>query len=108
MTAELRFDPDWLLAEASRQADGLQDFGDASFRPALEKLCHSLETEAKLSPLGRQLLHGKFIELLINRLRIEDYFQRHPEINRRSRDRASGHRRFATHRHDVVTASLGL
>src|SRR5688572_5084609 len=79
MTVELRFDPDKLLEAASQQA-GLADYGDPSFRKALEILCDSLEREAKLSDLGRQLLHGKFVELLVNRLRIEDYFKRHPEI----------------------------
>ncbi|MGH8453246.1 MAG: sulfotransferase family protein, partial [Nevskiales bacterium] len=80
MEQNLKFDLEALLAEASRQVNGPQDFGDPSFRKALEVLCHSIETEAKLSPLGRQLLHGKFIELLVNRLRIEEYFKRHPEI----------------------------
>jgi hypothetical protein len=80
MSHTLKFEPDTLLAEATRQAGGLDDFGDPSFRPALEILCHSLETEAKLSELGRQLLHGKCVELLVNRLRIEQYFKQHPEI----------------------------
>jgi hypothetical protein len=80
MSAELKFEPATLLAEASRQAEGLKDFGDPSFRKALDVLCRSLEGEAKLSPLGRQLLHGKFIELLVNRLLIEAYIKRHPEI----------------------------
>lgn len=80
MEQNLKFHSGTLLAEATRQAGGLTDFGDPSFRTALDVLCHSLETEAKLSELGRQLLHGKCIELLANRLRIEDYFKRHPEI----------------------------
>lgn len=80
MTAVLQFEPGQLLAEASRQADNLTDYGDHSFRTALDKLCFSLEHEARLSELGRQLLHGKLIELLVNRLRIEDYFHQHPEI----------------------------
>lgn len=80
MSTELRFDPPALLASATEQSGGLTDFGDPSFRKALEVLCRSLETEANLSPLGRQLLHGKFIELLVNRLRIEQYFTQHPEI----------------------------
>jgi hypothetical protein len=82
MSAELKFDPGALIAEATRQAEGLTDFGDPSFRPALEVLCRSLESEAKLSELGRQLLHGKFVELLVNRLRIEACFEQHPEIER--------------------------
>jgi len=80
MNAELRFVPPALLAAASEQSGGLADFGDPAFHKALNVLCDSLEREANLSPLGRQLLHGKFIELLVNRLRIEQYFKDHPEI----------------------------
>lgn len=80
MSTEPRFEPQALLAEATRQADGLTDFGDTSFRPALDVLCRSLEEEAKLSPLGRQLLHHKLVEMLVNRLRIEAWFRDHPEI----------------------------
>lgn len=75
-----RFVPDELLAEASRQAGGLKDFGDTAFREPFGVLCDSLEREAKLSALGRTLLHQKFIELLVNRLRVEDWYARHPEI----------------------------
>ncbi len=100
MSSELKFDPQLLMdlaisatrvespvpaspargANAAAKRSVLTDFGDPSFRTALEVLCHSLETEAKLSALGRQLLHGKFVELLVNRLRIEQYFKDHPEI----------------------------
>lgn len=80
MSAELRFDPPALLAAAVEQSGGLTDFGDPAFHKALNVLCDSLEREANLSPLGRQLLHGKFIELLVNRLRIEQFFKDHPEI----------------------------
>src|SRR3569623_1131534 len=51
-----------LLDEACRQAGGRSDFGDASFREGLDVLCQSLEAEANLSPLGRQLLHHKYVE----------------------------------------------
>jgi len=77
----LIFDPSALEAAAIAQSGGLTDFGDPSYRVALEQLCASLEAEAKLSDFGRQLLHHKFVEMLVNRLRIEDYFRRHPEIN---------------------------
>lgn len=76
-----RFEPEALLAAASVQAEGLSDFGDPRFRPALDALCAALEGEAHLSPLGRQLLHHKLLELLVNRLRIEDWFKRHPQID---------------------------
>ncbi len=76
----IRFEPAALLAEASGKTGGLTDFGDPSFRKGLAVFCRSLEDEAKLSPLGRQLLYQKVIELLTNRLGIENWYMRHPEI----------------------------
>ena len=80
MTGPRHFLPDQLLAEASAATGGLQDFGDADFRPALQVLCESLDGEAKVSELGRLLLKQKILSLLMNQLRIEDYFRRYPGI----------------------------
>jgi hypothetical protein len=74
------FDPKALLAEATAQAGGLADFGDASFRPALDALCKALDDEAKLSAMGAGILKQKLVGQLVNRLRVEDYFRQHPEI----------------------------
>lgn len=80
MTAQTRLDPEQLLAEASAATENLQDFGDPSFREGLKVLCAALESEAKLSDTGRFLMRQKLVAQLSNRLRIEDYFRRHPEI----------------------------
>jgi len=80
MTAAVSLDPDSMLEEARRLAEGLSDFGDDSFRPGLARACEALEREAKLSDTGRYLFRQKFVGQLVNRLRIEDYFKRHPEI----------------------------
>jgi len=74
------FDVPRLLEDARTAAGGLSDFGDASFRPALEVLCQSLIEEARLSDTGAYILRLKLVGHLSNRLRIEDYFARHPEI----------------------------
>lgn len=74
-----RFDPATLLAAAQAQA-GLSDFGDPSFREGLDVFCRALESEARLSDFGRGLLQQKVMELLTNRLGIEDWYRRHPEI----------------------------
>lgn len=78
-TAPIRFDPETLLAEA-RTRTGLSDFGEPSFRVGLKVFCDALENEARLSDFGRGLLHQKVMELLTNRLGIEDWYRRHPEI----------------------------
>lgn len=76
----VRFDPEALLAEA-RGKTGLSDFGEPSFREGLRVFCAALENDAKLSDFGRGLLHQKVMELLTNRLGIEDWYRRHPEID---------------------------
>ncbi len=68
-----------LLAEARRRC-GLNDFGAAGFREALDVLVRACEQEAKLSYVGRRLVRGELIHRLENRLRIEADFRRHPEI----------------------------
>lgn len=72
--------PDALEAAAVEQSGGLKNFGLPSHRPGLEKLCASLKGEANLSDFGRGLLQQKIVEMLVNRLRIEDWFAKHPEI----------------------------
>ena len=74
------FEPQQLLQEATAATGGLTDFGDPTFRPALEQVCAAYEREGKLSDMGRTLLRQKLVGHLANRLRIEDYFRRHPEI----------------------------
>lgn len=69
-----------LLAAASAQAGGLQDFGDPSFRPALETMLRSLREEAQLSATGTALFIRRVVESLSNRLILEDYCRRYPEI----------------------------
>jgi hypothetical protein len=77
---ELSFDEGGLLAEASRRAGGLDDFGDDSFREALRMLVVGLDKEAKLSAVGRVTEWERTVGLLVNRLRQQDYVKRHPEI----------------------------
>ncbi len=69
-----------LLAEASARSGGLQNFGDDSFRPALAVLLAALDREGDLSEVGRERLGGRILERLQNRLGLEDYYRRYPEI----------------------------
>ncbi|MFP5307473.1 MAG: sulfotransferase family protein [Gammaproteobacteria bacterium] len=79
MSSAPRFAPEALLREAVEKT-GLSDFGEPSFREGLDVFCRALENEAQLSDFGRGLLHQKVIELLTNRLGIEEWYRRHPEI----------------------------
>ena len=68
-----------ILAEARARA-GLSDFGDESFREPLRRTLHAFETEAGLNEAGRIAQRERTIGLLVNRLRVEDWLRRHPEI----------------------------
>ncbi|MCK9904287.1 sulfotransferase [Parafrankia colletiae] len=69
------------LLDAARAETGLDDFGDDSFREGLELLTRALENEAQLNDAGQVALRRLLLGLLTQRLRIEDWYRRHPEID---------------------------
>jgi hypothetical protein len=73
------FDPDAIVA-AARAVDGLADFGDDSYRQPLEKLLWSLQHEADLNDIGRPVLRQRMVDILVTRLRVQEYLKRFPEI----------------------------
>ncbi|MDQ7803493.1 sulfotransferase [Amycolatopsis sp. A133] len=103
--------PGELLAEAVRQT-GLTDFGGEEFRRPLEILCTALRTEAGLSPVGEVSLAAGLVQLLGNRLLVEDLFARHPEIAAVPVDRpiviAGLPRTGTTHLHRLLAAAPGV
>ena len=74
------WDEDRLLDQA-RAATGLGDFGDDAFREGLGRLVWSLEHEADLPDLGVAILGEIVAGSLRQRLQIEDWYRRHPEID---------------------------
>lgn len=76
---QLSLDSDALLRAAERST-GLEDFGDPWFREGLDTLTRALVDEAELTPLGRILVRADLVMSLENRLRLEDWRSRHPEI----------------------------
>jgi len=69
------------LLDAAQSAAGLQNFGDDSFREGLELLVRSLRDEAKLNAKGEAVLQQRLIGHLVQRLQIEEWYRRHPEID---------------------------
>ncbi len=66
---------------AARTQTGLEDFGDDSFREGLENLVCSLRDEARLNAAGEAVIYPRLIGHLVNRLQIEDWYRRCPEID---------------------------
>ena len=67
------------LIAAARERTGLTDFGDESFREGLRVLLETYQ-RAGLRAGGRKVTRGRLIQLLCNRLRVEQAFRRHPEV----------------------------
>ena len=67
--------------ERACQQTGLTDFGEDSFREGLEILAAALDKEARLNALGRTSMDFQIVDLLIQRLQVEDWYRRHPEID---------------------------
>lgn len=59
---------------------GLDDFGADDWREPFEILVRSLDTEANLNLMGRLMTRSDLLLTLEGRLRIEDTYKRHPEI----------------------------
>lgn len=72
-------DEEALLAQA-RVETGLDDFGAESFLEPLRVLLAAYRDEAGFSAMGRVTIHTQLLQLLKNRLLIEDLIARHPEI----------------------------
>lgn len=71
---------DDLMAKAIAQS-GLDDFGDDSFREGLEILVRSLRDEARLNATGEAFVYPRIVGHLGQRLQVEDWYRRHPEID---------------------------
>ncbi len=77
MTAH--FDTEQLEREAIERT-GLDDFGVGDWREAMARLLEAALREAQLNDAGRAMLRAQVMDRLVNRLEIEDWVSRHPEI----------------------------
>jgi len=104
-------DPEDLLA-AARARTGLHDYGEEFFREPLAVLLEAFQRDADLSALGRISARGLVLQLLANRLRIEDLFRHHPEIEEERIERpiiiAGLPRTGTTHLHNLISQDPSL
>ena len=69
------------LMAAAVERTGLDDFGDDSFREGLEILLRALADEARLNARGEGFVYHRIGLHLCQRLQVEDWYRRHPEID---------------------------
>ena len=74
------------VVEKAKTQTGLDDFGGDSWRAGLEVLVRAAETEATFNEFGEQSFYGSLVRPLVNRLQIEDWYARHPEIDEQDVD----------------------
>ncbi len=68
------------LEREARNRTGLDDFGTGDWREAVGVLLDCAEHEAQLSEPGRAMLRAQLTDRLVNRLEVQDWVARHPEI----------------------------
>lgn len=106
-----RLDEEGLLA-AARKKTGCDDFGDDRFREPLRVLLDAVDREAGLSAVGRISSRALLVQLLSNRLLVEDTIRRHPELLETKVARpiviAGLPRTGTTHLHNLMSADPSL
>jgi len=79
MAADLRLVPHELPA-LDVDAEGIDGFGDDRYEEGLAVLCRALGDDVELSAMGLVSQHTLLVQLLANRLRVQQELTRHPEI----------------------------
>jgi hypothetical protein len=69
------------LIRGAQKKTGLSDFGDDKIPYRLGILTDSIEKESRLNFFGRFMVRQTLLGTLTNRLRMEEDFKNHPEIN---------------------------
>lgn len=72
---------------AARARSGLDDIGDPAILDGLERLLSAYATEARFTPHGAQMAHEELVTNLVVRMKVEDWLQRHPELEAAPIDR---------------------
>jgi len=78
--AEVSLDPHELMNEARERSGGLTDLGSGPFVDPLKRLSVSLESEARLNPIGRIIARERILGHAVNRLHYVNDRKRFPEI----------------------------
>lgn len=74
-------DPEEMMA-AARRRTRLSDFGDDVFRAGLSVLVEAFDRREEVHTFGRLFFREYCVGLLANRLKIQDDYKRHPEMDR--------------------------
>ncbi len=111
MGASIEFNPDKMMEAASTE-EGLDDFGTEEFVEPLSVVCQSIEKESGFNGIGRMNAYAQITKSLANRLRIENAYKQHPEIDDLELQPpmiiAGLPRSGTTHLHNLIAADTNL
>jgi hypothetical protein len=68
------------LIERAKAETSLENFGGDGFREGLERLVASADAEANFTEMGKAAFDAQVVDHLSNRLQVEGWYDRHPEI----------------------------
>jgi hypothetical protein len=68
------------VIDAATAQSGLTDFGDSAILDGLERLLAAYANEARFTPRGAEMMHADVVATMANRMRVEDWLKRHPEL----------------------------
>ena len=68
------------LVETAVIRTGSDDFGGETWREGLDVLVDSITRESALNELGESVMTDQIVSLLVNRLEVEQWYARYPEI----------------------------
>ncbi len=69
------------LVDRAVEATGLGDFGEETFREGLDILVRAVDEEARFNVLGKAAFDAQIVGHLSDRLQVEDWYARYPEID---------------------------
>jgi hypothetical protein len=100
------------LVDQARAETGLDDFGDDWWREPIGVLLDALTGEVDLSPFGRITSSAQVLQLMKNRLLVQDVLVRHPEVHDTEIERpiiiAGLPRTGTTHLHNLISSDPSL
>ncbi len=68
------------IISAAQAQSGLTDFGDPAILDGLERLLKCYAEEARFTERGAQMMHADLVNTMANRMHVEDWLARHPEL----------------------------
>ena len=69
------------MMQKAQRKTGLKNFGEGNLEEALTRLLEAIDNEAQMHAFGRFITKERLMGILENRLRVEEVFRLHPEID---------------------------